>query len=160
METAAFDATHEQELDFDVAIVGYGPVGQALSCAARASQGHRVCVVERSCWACTRCRAHSGFDGEAMRMFQRLGIVDELRAGLGEMDRFGRAWIGADGAPTLRDRHVVPACLGLASRDYLFYQPALEGALDRAARAQPTLDLRSRLGVRGESCRTTRYASP
>jgi 2-polyprenyl-6-methoxyphenol hydroxylase-like FAD-dependent oxidoreductase len=121
----------------DVAIVGYGPVGQALS-ALLASQGHRVCVVERHGGLYPLPRAFR-FDGEAMRMFQRLGIVDELRAGLGEMDRF--AWIGADGAPTLEIDTSSPHASGWR-RDYLFYQPALEGALDRAARSQPTLDLR------------------
>jgi 2-polyprenyl-6-methoxyphenol hydroxylase-like FAD-dependent oxidoreductase len=126
----------------DVAIVGYGPVGQALS-ALLASQGHRVCVVERHGGLYPLPRAFR-FDGEAMRMFQRLGIVDELRAGLGEMDRF--AWIGADGAPTLEIDTSSPHASGWR-RDYLFYQPALEGALDRAARSHPTLDLR-----RGWAC--------
>jgi 2-polyprenyl-6-methoxyphenol hydroxylase-like FAD-dependent oxidoreductase len=46
MESAAFDRTHEQELDADVAIVGYRPVGQALA-ALLCRAGHRVAVFER-----------------------------------------------------------------------------------------------------------------
>ena len=68
----------------DVAIVGYGPVGQVLS-ALLAGQGHRVCVVERHTQLYALPRAFR-FDGEAMRIFQRLGIADELRPDLGEID--------------------------------------------------------------------------
>jgi 2-polyprenyl-6-methoxyphenol hydroxylase-like FAD-dependent oxidoreductase len=121
----------------DVAIVGYGPVGQALA-ALLARQGHRVVVVERYAQLYPLPRAFR-FDGEAMRIFQRLGIVDELRDDLAEIDRV--AWIGADGEPTLEIDTSAPHPSGWR-RDYLFYQPALERALDRAARSQPTLDLR------------------
>ncbi len=126
----------------DVAIVGYGPVGQALS-ALLAGQGHRVCVIERYAQLYPLPRAFR-FDGEVMRIFQRLGIVDELRDDLGEIDRL--AWIGADGEPTLAIDTSSPHPSGWR-RDYLFYQPALERALDGAARSQPTLDLR-----RGWAC--------
>jgi 2-polyprenyl-6-methoxyphenol hydroxylase-like FAD-dependent oxidoreductase len=126
----------------DVAIVGYGPVGQALS-ALLASQGHRVCVIERYAQLFPLPRAFR-FDGEAMRLFQRLGVVDELRGDLGEIDRL--AWIGADGEPTVAIDTSSPHPSGWR-RDYLFYQPDLERALDGAARSQPTLDLR-----RGWAC--------
>jgi 2-polyprenyl-6-methoxyphenol hydroxylase-like FAD-dependent oxidoreductase len=46
MESMAFDRTQEQEPDVDVAIVGYGPVGQALA-ALLGRAGHRVAVFER-----------------------------------------------------------------------------------------------------------------
>ena len=121
----------------DVAIVGYGPVGQMLS-ALLAGQGHRVCVIERHAQLYPLPRAFR-FDGEAMRIFQRLGVVDELRENLGEIDRL--AWIGADGEPTVEIDTSSPHPSGWR-RDYLFYQPALERALDGAARSQPTLDLR------------------
>ena len=52
----------------DVAIVGYGPVGQVLG-ALLASQGHRVCVVERYAQRYPLPRAFR-FDGEAKRIFQ------------------------------------------------------------------------------------------
>lgn len=126
----------------DVAVVGYGPVGQALS-ALLAGQGHRVCVVERYTQLYGLPRAFR-FDGEAMRIFQRLGIADELRQDLGEIDHV--AWIGADGEPTVEIDTSSPHPSGWR-RDYLFYQPALERALDRAARSQPTLELR-----RGWAC--------
>ena len=121
----------------DVAVVGYGPVGQVLS-ALLASQGHRVCVIERYGQLYPLPRAFR-FDGEAMRIFQRLGIVDAIQEDLGVIDEL--AWIGADGEPTLRVDTSSPHASGWR-RDYLFYQPELERALDRAARAQPTLELR------------------
>jgi 2-polyprenyl-6-methoxyphenol hydroxylase-like FAD-dependent oxidoreductase len=121
----------------DVAIVGYGPVGQVLS-ALLASQGHRVCVIEQHAGLYPLPRAFR-FDGEAMRIFQRLGIVDEIRDELGEIDHI--AWIGADGEPTIEIDTSSPHPSGWR-RDYLFYQPVLERALDRAARSQPTLELR------------------
>ena len=71
-------------VDADVAIVGYGPVGQTLS-ALLARHGHRVCVVERYAHLYPLPRAFR-FDGEVMRIFQRLGVVDELRHDLGEAD--------------------------------------------------------------------------
>ena len=58
----------------DVAIVGYGPVGQALS-ALLAGQGHRVCVIERYAQLYPLPRAFR-FDGEVMRILQRLDVVD------------------------------------------------------------------------------------
>jgi 2-polyprenyl-6-methoxyphenol hydroxylase-like FAD-dependent oxidoreductase len=121
----------------DVAIVGYGPVGQVLA-TLLASRGHRVCVIERYAQLYPLPRAFR-FDGEVMRILQRLGVVDELRDELVAADHV--AWFGADGRPTVEVDASSPDVSGW-HRNYLFYQPSLERALDRAARAQPTLDLR------------------
>ncbi|KVE04898.1 bifunctional 3-(3-hydroxy-phenyl)propionate/3-hydroxycinnamic acid hydroxylase [Burkholderia anthina] len=60
----------------DVAIVGYGPVGQALALKL-ALAGHRVVVIERWPQLYGLPRA-VGLDHEAMRILQSLGIVDEF----------------------------------------------------------------------------------
>jgi 2-polyprenyl-6-methoxyphenol hydroxylase-like FAD-dependent oxidoreductase len=130
-------ACEQPVLDADVAIVGYGPVGQVLG-ALLASEGHRVCVVERHLQLYPLPRAFR-FDGEVMRIFQRLGIVDEIRRELVEVDRY--EWFGADDEPIVHIDVTHPHPSGWRT-DYSFYQPAVERALDRVARAQPTLELR------------------
>jgi 2-polyprenyl-6-methoxyphenol hydroxylase-like FAD-dependent oxidoreductase len=64
------------QIDCDVAIVGYGPVGQVLA-GLLAQDGHTVTVVERHRDLYGMPRAIR-FDGEVMRMFQRLGVVDDI----------------------------------------------------------------------------------
>jgi len=66
------------ELDCDVAIVGYGPVG-ALSALLLAQSGLRVAILERSRKAVDLPRA-VGLDGESMRAFQRIGMSDAVHA--------------------------------------------------------------------------------
>lgn len=61
---------------FDVAIVGYGPVGQALALKL-ARQGHRLAVIERWPTLFGLPRA-VGLDHEAMRILQSLGIAEEF----------------------------------------------------------------------------------
>ena len=60
----------------DVVIVGYGPVG-AVAALQLAHAGLRVLVLERSTEPVDLPRA-VGLDGESARMFQRLGIGDEM----------------------------------------------------------------------------------
>ena len=65
--------------EYDVAIVGFGPVG-ALTALELADAGLRVVVLERSCEPVILPRA-VGLDGESVRAFQRIGFGDEI-AGL------------------------------------------------------------------------------
>jgi 3-(3-hydroxy-phenyl)propionate hydroxylase len=65
--------------DYDVAIVGYGPVG-AYAGLLLAESGLRVAILERSREALELPRA-VGLDGESVRSFQRIGLGDEV-AGL------------------------------------------------------------------------------
>lgn len=60
----------------DVAVIGYGPTGAALA-NLLALQGLRVAVIEREKAAYHLPRAVH-FDGETMRIFQTIGIADEL----------------------------------------------------------------------------------
>jgi 2-polyprenyl-6-methoxyphenol hydroxylase-like FAD-dependent oxidoreductase len=65
-----------RERDFDVAIVGYGPVG-AFAALLLADAGLRVAILERATEASQLPRA-VGLDGESMRAFQRIGLGDAV----------------------------------------------------------------------------------
>ena len=65
-----------RERDFDVAIVGYGPVG-ALAALLLAESGLRVAILERATEASQLPRA-VGLDSESMRAFQRIGLGDAV----------------------------------------------------------------------------------
>lgn len=123
-----------KDFDCDVAIVGYGPVGQLLG-ALLGSQGHKVTIVERYAKLYPLPRAIR-FDGEVMRMFQRLGIVDEITEEIIPVQRY--QWFGADGEIILDLDSSAPHPSGW-SREYAFFQPAIEAALDRAVRRNPTV---------------------
>lgn len=116
-------------LDYDVAIVGYGPVGQALA-ALLGRAGHRVGVLERFGQLYDLPRAVH-FDHEIMRVWQALGIVEEIADDL--LPIYDYRWFGADGEPIMTMRGQTPAPSGWEP-NYLFFQPYLEAALDRRAR--------------------------
>jgi 2-polyprenyl-6-methoxyphenol hydroxylase-like FAD-dependent oxidoreductase len=116
----------EAAVHADVAIVGYGPVGQTAA-ALLAQHGHRVAVYERYGDLYRRPRA-AHFDDEAMRVWQTIGIVDEIAGDLLPATTYD--WFGADGEQILRIEQHAPGPSGWA-RGYLFYQPDLETALDR-----------------------------
>ena len=119
--------------DADVAVVGYGPVGQTLT-ALLAARGHSVAVYERYPDLYDLPRAVY-FDDEIKQVWQALGVVDEIAADLLPVDAY--EWFGADGERILRIAHPEVGPSGWAS-GYLFYQPSLERALDRAVRALPS----------------------
>ena len=119
--------------DADVAIVGYGPVGQTLT-ALLAARGHSVAVYERYPDLYDLPRAVY-FDDEIKQVWQALGVVDEIADDLLPVDAY--EWFGADGEPILRLAHPEVGPSGWAS-GYLFYQPSLERALDRARPRLPS----------------------
>lgn len=123
-------------LDADVVVVGYGPVGQATA-ALLASRGHRVHVYERYGELYGRPRAVY-FDDEIMRVWQQLGIVDEIAGDL--MPNKTYDWLGADGEPIM-NIEFPPGPSGWES-GYLFFQPYLEAALDRAVQDLPSAEVR------------------
>ncbi|WP_433634939.1 bifunctional 3-(3-hydroxy-phenyl)propionate/3-hydroxycinnamic acid hydroxylase [Nocardia sp. CA-120079] len=120
--------------DVDVAIVGYGPVGQALS-ALLGRAGHRVATFERhaECYPLPRAVR---FDGEVMRMLQRLGIAEDIAAEAQPVLNY--QWFGVDRELILDIDMSVPHPSGSA-QSYVFYQPILEQALDQAGRAQDSV---------------------
>ena len=62
---------------FDVAIIGYGPVGATLA-NQLGQAGWRVAVIERETTIYPLPRAIH-FDGEVMRIFQNIGLADEVQ---------------------------------------------------------------------------------
>ena len=123
-------------LDYDVAIVGYGPVGQALA-GMLGRAGHRVVVFERFHDIYRLPRAVH-LDHEIMRLLQSLGLAEELEPEMIPVPDY--QWFGADGKPLGRFESTSRSLSGWAA-DYLFFQPNVEAALDRFARAQPRVSV-------------------
>ena len=120
---------HESEApDFDVAIVGYGPVGQALA-AMLGRAGHRVAAFERFAEIYRLPRAVH-LDHEIMRLLQSLGLSEVLAEEMVPVQDY--RWFGADGELLLRFEPRSPAPSGWES-DYMFFQPELERAIDEHA---------------------------
>src|SRR5450755_3523881 len=120
------DNFHEPE--FDVAIVGYGPVGQALA-ALLGRAGHRVAVFERFAEIYRLPRAVH-LDHEIMRLLQSLGLSEVLAEELVPVDDY--RWFGADGDLLMRFEPHSPALSGWET-DYMFFQPELERAMEAHA---------------------------
>jgi 2-polyprenyl-6-methoxyphenol hydroxylase-like FAD-dependent oxidoreductase len=115
-------------LDADVAIVGYGPVGQALG-AMLGRAGHRVAVFERFSEIYRLPRAVH-LDHEIMRLLQALGLAEVLDGEMVPVDDY--RWFGADGDLLMRFEPRSPAPSGWEG-DYMFFQPELERAIDSHA---------------------------
>ena len=114
--------------DADVAIVGYGPVGQALA-ALLGRAGHRVVAFERFQEMYRMPRAVH-LDHEIMRLLQALGLAEVLAEELVPVRDY--QWFGADGELLLRfDRQGLAPSGWEAS--YMFFQPELEAAIHRHA---------------------------
>jgi 2-polyprenyl-6-methoxyphenol hydroxylase-like FAD-dependent oxidoreductase len=123
--------------EVDVAIVGFGPVGQALASLLGAA-GHDVIVAERFESPFGLPRAIR-FDGEAMRLFQRLGIADVVQEDALPAGHY--LWHGADGELIVDIDTSGPHPSGWAS-DWVFFQPHLEAALIRSVEARPSVSVR------------------
>lgn len=116
------------DLTFDAIVVGYGPVG-AMMTALLARRGWRVAVVDRLPDVYPMPRAVR-FDGEAMRMFQELGLADEMARDAAKLKggEFVDAAFNRLEGVELPDDFTTP--LGWAY-GYMFHQPTLERALRR-----------------------------
>jgi 2-polyprenyl-6-methoxyphenol hydroxylase-like FAD-dependent oxidoreductase len=119
-------------IDVDVAIVGYGPVGQALA-ALLGRAGHEVVVFERFKDIYRLPRAVH-LDHEIMRLLQSLGLAEALERELVPVREY--EWFGADQELLLRFAVEAPARSGWVS-SYMFFQPDVEAALDRLGYTQP-----------------------
>lgn len=123
-------------MHYDALIVGAGPVGLSLA-TLLGHAGHRVAVVERhrSLYGLPRAIR---FDGEAMRLFQELGILAAIEHDLVRLDEY--VWYGADGDAIVAIDTSEPAPSGWGM-SYLFWQPTLESALQDAALGCPSVDI-------------------
>lgn len=122
---------------FDVAIVGYGPVGQLLAILL-GQRGWRVGVFEKQPAAYPLPRAVH-FDHEIGRILQAAGIADEVRGRTESSDVY--EWRNATGATLLRFESRAAGLSGWPDAN-MFAQPEIERLLDQRARTIPTVVVR------------------
>jgi len=113
---------------FDIAIVGYGPVGATLA-GLLGRQGLQVGVFEKSATIFAQPRA-VGFDHDAMRIFQRIGIAQQLGPHIASFR--DAEYFGADGQVIQRSRHMAPPYPFTWSPNYTCDQPGVEAILRQA----------------------------
>jgi 2-polyprenyl-6-methoxyphenol hydroxylase-like FAD-dependent oxidoreductase len=122
---------------FDVAIVGYGPVGQTLAILL-GQRGWRVAVLEKQPAAYPLPRAVH-FDHEVARILQAAGLGEELPRLSEPADVY--EWRNAAGETLLRIGSKDAGLSGWPEAN-MFSQPDLERALDAGARALPSVEVR------------------
>ena len=134
-------APHEPvATDYDVAIVGYGPVGATLA-NLLAGRGVRVLVIEREAEVYRMPRAVH-FDGECMRVFQAAGVARALEPEV--IPIFGMRFVNPQGQLLIDwQRPLQPGLQGWYA-SYRFHQPRLEEILRArlAERPEATVLLR------------------
>lgn len=110
-------------MTYDVAIVGYGPVG-VTAANLLGQQGLKVVVIERDPDIYARARAIST-DEEVVRIWQQTGLADRLNADM--QPGCGADFVDARGVPFVK---LVPTPRGNGHPPQQFiYQPALEKVL-------------------------------
>ncbi len=124
---------HDDDELYDVIVVGLGPVGLSLA-GLLGRRGRRVCAVEQFAQPYPLPRA-GHFDGEVMRIFQELGVAEELE--LLARPVFDYDLVDATGRPLHSVQFGSPGT-GWKS-DYLFYQPELEDLLRRKVATLPSV---------------------
>ncbi|GAA2974131.1 bifunctional 3-(3-hydroxy-phenyl)propionate/3-hydroxycinnamic acid hydroxylase [Streptomyces enissocaesilis] len=123
---------------YDVAIVGFGPVGQMLSLLLGRA-GHDVIALERWPDPYDLPRAVH-FDHEIGRIFQAAGVGEEVRAVTDPVpDHY--EWRNAAGEPLVRIDWSGNGPSGWPTASF-FSQPELEAVLAKAAEGQPTVTVR------------------
>jgi 2-polyprenyl-6-methoxyphenol hydroxylase-like FAD-dependent oxidoreductase len=122
--------------DYDIAIIGYGPVGQTAAILF-GRRGYRVGVFER--WPALYPRPRAvHYDDEVARVFQRLGLGDELAEITEPATTY--EWQNARGQTLLSLDRTAPGPSGWPGAT-MFTQPALERLLDRTAKAVPAVEV-------------------
>lgn len=123
---------------YDVAVVGYGPVGATLV-NLLASVGLSVVVIEREHSVFHQPRA-GHFDGEVMRVFQSIGVagklLEKVHVNPGMQFRNGNNEVILDWP---RPQEIGPEGWHAS---YRFHQPDLEVLLRQAAEARVNVDVR------------------
>src|SRR5947199_7725330 len=121
---------------YDVAIVGYGPVGQTLAILL-GQRGWRVGVFEKQPAAYPLPRAVH-FDHEVARILQAAGLGEELPRLTEPADTY--EWRNAAGETLLVMRARDTSLSGWPEAN-MFSQPELERALDARVRALPSVEV-------------------
>ena len=122
---------------YDVAIVGWGPVGQTLAILL-ARRGRRVVVLEKQPSAYPLPRAVH-FDHETGRILQACGLGDDLRGHTESADVY--EWRNAAGATLLRFESEAAGLSGWPDGN-MFAQPDIERLLDARARSFASVSVR------------------
>ncbi|SPT51406.1 bifunctional 3-(3-hydroxy-phenyl)propionate/3-hydroxycinnamic acid hydroxylase [Actinomadura madurae] len=121
------------EKEHDVAIVGFGPVGQLLALLL-GRQGHDVLVLERWSQPYDKPRAVH-FDHEIGRIFQAAGVSDDVMAVTDPVPDFYE-WRNAEGEALLRIDWSGLGPSGWPTANF-FSQPDLERVLSKRVEALP-----------------------
>jgi flavoprotein hydroxylase len=121
---------------YDVAIVGYGPVGEMLAILL-GQRGWRVGVFEKQPAAYPLPRAVH-FDHEVGRILQAAGVAGEVAGMTEPADVY--EWRNAAGETLLRFASRAAGLSGWPEAN-MFAQPDLERVLDARARSLPTVDV-------------------
>ena len=119
--------------EVDVAIVGYGPVGQALA-ALLGRAGHRVAAFERFNEIYRLPRAVH-IDHEIMRLLQALGLADAVAGEMIPLREYH--WFGADGEPLMTLDAAAAGARRAGSRTTCSSSPSSRGARRARVRARP-----------------------
>jgi flavoprotein hydroxylase len=119
---------------YDVAIVGYGPVGQALA-VLLGQRGWQVGVFEKQAAAYPLPRAVH-FDHEIGRILQAVGVAQHLAGRTETADVY--EWRNAAGQTLLRFCSGTAGTCGWPEAN-MFAQPELEQLLDERARSLPAV---------------------
>lgn len=122
--------------DYDIAIVGYGPVGQTAAILL-GRLGYEVGVFERRPSLYPRPRAVH-YDDEVARIFQHLDIAEQLQPITEPATTY--EWQNASGQTLLLLDRAGPGPSGWPAAN-MFSQPQLEQLLDRTAKAVPSVEV-------------------
>lgn len=130
--------------DCDVLVVGLGPVGAALA-ALLAREGVSAIAVEKDAEVYPLPRA-AHYDHEIMRLFQRLGISDEMQ----RCSRVAPAYEFRNAAGDILMRYdlIAQGSPSGWAPSYMFHQPSLEHALRRLIDAAPGVEARLQHALR------------
>ena len=125
---------------YDVAIVGLGPAGATLA-NLLALRGLSVLALDREGDIYRLPRAIH-FDAECLRVFQTIGIAEQLVPDL--VVAPGMRFVGADGSLLLDWQRPTEVGPHGWHASYRFHQPTLESALRERLAAHPRVDIRLR----------------
>ena len=122
---------------FDVAVIGYGPVGATLA-GLLGRAGLTVGVFDKAGAIYPQPRA-VGFDHDAMRLFQRMGAAQALAPHIADFR--DSCYYGADGQLIRKVARLPPPFPLHWAPNYTCDQPAVEAVLRATVDAMPAVDV-------------------